>query len=400
MLRVAEQEQKSDTGRQRSANEDSLFARAPLFAVADGMGGARAGEIASKLAVEMLQDGMPAEGTAEERLASLVRQANQRIHSRSQADEREVGMGTTMTVAYVGDDEVVFAHVGDSRAYLVRDSELERLTHDHSLVDEMLRRGKITEEEAAEHPQRSVITRALGPEAAVEVDTFTVSARAGDMFLLCSDGLSSMIKEAEIAEILRDAGSLKDAARRLIDAANNAGGRDNITVVLFRLEEVAVPAGADQPTQAGSAAPSVAEVEEAAAAQEAAAGVSATSAPKRTVPLPPRAEAPPPKRRRGRRLLGPLVALVILGAIAAGAWTASRAVYFVATDKHGFVAIYRGLPYDGPAGVHLYERWYISGVPAVELPSNRRKSILDHRLRSQGDAADLVRKLELGQVGK
>jgi protein phosphatase len=259
----------------------------------------------------------------------------------------------------------------------------------------MLRRGKITEEEAAEHPQRSVITRALGPEAAVEVDTFSYPARAGDVFLLCSDGLSSMVRDDEIAAILRDAGSLEEAGQRLIDAANEAGGRDNITVVLFGLEEVGEPAGGDQPTQVGSDAPSVAEVEEAAAAADA----TAPSTPRRTAPLPPRAEPPPAPRRRARRLVGPLVVLVILAALVAGAWTASRAVYFVATDKHGFVAIYRGLPYDGPAGVRFYERWYVSGVPAAELPVARRKSILDHHLRSQHDAADLVRKLELGQVG-
>jgi serine/threonine protein phosphatase PrpC len=395
MLRVAEKHfAKSDTGRQRGSNEDALFARAPLFAVADGMGGARAGEIASDIVVQTLQEGMPPDGSAEERLAAMARDANERIHTRSRADEREVGMGTTLTAAFVGDGDIAFAHVGDSRAYRFRGGELERLTQDHSLVEEMLRRGKITEEEAAEHPQRSVITRALGPEPAVEVDTFTHPARPGDLFLLCSDGLSSMVRDEDIAAILREAGSVEKAGQRLIDAANEAGGRDNITVILFRVEEVGAPAGADQPTQVGSDAPSVAEVEEAAAARE-------PPAPKRTAPLPPRAETPaPPRRRRGRRLVGPLVVLVILAALVAGAWTASRAVYFVATDKHGFVAIYRGLPYDGPAGVRFYERWYVSGVPAAEIPGTRRKSILDHRLRSQHDASDLVRKLELGQVGR
>src|SRR5687768_14294142 len=205
MLRVAEEFHGSHTGRQRRANEDNLYARAPLFAVADGMGGAQAGEIASQVAVETLGerdvDGI---GT----LAGLIREANGRIHELAQSDDRRAGMGTTVTAVLVGEDAVHVAHVGDSRAYLFRDGALEKLTRDHSLVDELLRQGRLTPEEAKEHPQRSVITRAVGPEPQVEVDTETWQAKAGDVYLICSDGLTTMIDEREVHAILERSASL------------------------------------------------------------------------------------------------------------------------------------------------------------------------------------------------
>ncbi|HEV2813588.1 MAG TPA: protein phosphatase 2C domain-containing protein, partial [Solirubrobacteraceae bacterium] len=195
MLKVAEEFHGSHTGRQRRANEDSLYARTPLFAVADGMGGAQAGEIASSVAVETLGAAGVPEGAAEQRLAEIVQEANDRIHALSREDQSRAGMGTTMTVLLVGTDDVTIAHVGDSRAYRLRGGQLERLTDDHSLVEEYRRLGRLTDEEAENHPQRSIITRALGPEAHVEVDTHTWPARAGDVFLVCSDGLTTMIKE-------------------------------------------------------------------------------------------------------------------------------------------------------------------------------------------------------------
>ena len=146
-------------------------------------------------------------------------------------------MGTTLTAALVEDDEVGFAHVGDSRAYLFRDGELKLLTSDHSLVEELRRQGRLTDEQAEDHPQRSIITRALGPEREVEVDTMTYRARPGDVYLLCSDGLTTMLREDRIAAVLADAASLDEAVDRLVREANEAGGRDNITVVAFRLEE-------------------------------------------------------------------------------------------------------------------------------------------------------------------
>src|SRR5919197_1616991 len=237
MLRVAEHYFQTDTGRQRSANEDAYFARAPVFAVADGMGGAQAGEVASRIATDAFDRELGA--TAPEiELKRIVKQANRRIHELAKRDASRAGMGTTLTAALIRDDEVALAHVGDSRAYRLRDGKLERLTKDHSLVEEMRRKGQLTDEQAEEHPQRSIITRALGPEARVEVDTLTVPAKAGDVFLLCSDGLTAMVPEERIEEILTQAPDLKRAGRALISEANDRGGRDNITVILFSVEEV------------------------------------------------------------------------------------------------------------------------------------------------------------------
>src|SRR4051794_24375194 len=237
MLRIAEQWYASDLGRQRQGNEDNFFVRAPLFVVADGMGGAQAGEVASEIAVRSFDAALP-ESSLPQALASVIERANARIHERARADDALHGMGTTTTAAYVDDDEVVIAHVGDSRAYLLRNGELVRLTRDHSLVGELVARGKLTEEQAEHHPQRSVITRALGPEATVEVDVDIFPAKGGDLFLLCSDGLTSMVHEPKLRPLFDDADSLETLGRRLIEAANEAGGRDNITVILFRLEAV------------------------------------------------------------------------------------------------------------------------------------------------------------------
>jgi protein phosphatase len=394
IIRAVDFVQLSDTGRERRSNEDNAFAQAPLFAVADGMGGARGGEVASGIVVETFNRGMP-DGPPETGLAELTREANHRIHERATADAERAGMGTTLTAAYVGDGEVAFAHVGDSRAYRLRDGKLEQLTNDHSLVGELVRRGKLTPQQAEEHPQRSVITRALGPEASVQVDSFSVRAQPGDVFLLCSDGLTSMVPVETVQDILREADSLDAAARRLIDAANEAGGRDNITVVLFRIEGVpeAADTDADQPTVVGEQAPTPEEVDAARAAGTAA-------SPRRTAPLPRRPEPEAPRKpRRGRRVASLLAVLTIVVLIGVGAWIGSRAVFFVGTNSNGIVTVYRGLPFELPGGVHLYETYYTSGVPASELAADRRKRILDHRLRSKSDASDLVRKLELGQVG-
>ncbi|MEA2245125.1 MAG: family protein phosphatase [Solirubrobacteraceae bacterium] len=273
MLRVAtDYFSHSDTGLQRRANEDAYMARSPVFVVADGMGGAQAGEVASRIAVEAFERGFDDNGGAspEQLLADRVREANARIHEMSQTEQDRAGMGTTITAAHVGEHEIAIAHVGDSRAYRMRDGTLERLTEDHSLVEEMRRRGQLTAQEADEHPQRSIITRALGPEPEVTVDTHSWRGLAGDIYLLCSDGLTSMLPEPQVGAILRGAATLTDAGHALIDAANRAGGRDNITVVLFRLEEVGdVDPVLDQQTTAGRTALTTADVRAAAAAARA-----------------------------------------------------------------------------------------------------------------------------------
>src|SRR5438045_2540847 len=212
MLRAADTIAKTDTGRQRRENEDSALAQAPVFVVADGMGGAQAGEVASRIAVEAFAQGLPGSGTPEQRLVTRAQEANRRIFDVSRAERERAGMGTTLTAAYLDDSNLTIAHVGDSRAYLFRDGSLQRLTQDHSLVDELVRRGKLTEEQAAEHPQRSIITRALRPEPDVEVDTWTYPARAGDGVLLCSDGLTSMISEERVRATLGAHENLDSAA--------------------------------------------------------------------------------------------------------------------------------------------------------------------------------------------
>ena len=218
MLRVAEHAELTDTGRQRRANEDAFLARAPLFAVADGMGGAQAGEVASSTAIEVLAAGLGQGESVEQRLSEIVRQANSQIHALSVADDERAGMGTTVTAAYVGENDVTLVHVGDSRCYRWRDGALERLTDDHSLVEQMVRQGQLTEQQALNHPQRSIITRALGPESVVEPDAQTVSARDGDLLLLCSDGLTTMISDEQIAAMLARDEPLKATTRALIAA--------------------------------------------------------------------------------------------------------------------------------------------------------------------------------------
>src|ERR671935_206157 len=208
MLKVVEQAFRTDTGRQRDANEDTYFARSPLFAVADGMGGAQAGEVAARVAADAFGPTMRGEESPEAYLRAIVRAANARIHRLAQADSSRSGMGTTLTAALVEGDDVSFAHVGDSRAYQFRDDELKLLTSDHSLVEELRRSGRLTDEQAEDHPQRSIITRALGPERDVEVDTMTYRARPGDVYLLCSDGLTTMIREDRVAAVLPDAPNL------------------------------------------------------------------------------------------------------------------------------------------------------------------------------------------------
>ena len=237
-LRIAEEAVRTDTGRQRTANEDSLFVDAPLFVVADGMGGAQAGEVASRAAAESFAQNLPS-GPPERLLEETIEGANRTIHELARKDPSLAGMGTTTTAALVDLDaeEVAIGHVGDSRAYRLRGGKLEQLTRDHSLVEEMRRKGQLTDAQAEDHPQRSIITRALGPEPEVEVDLQTVPAQAGDVFLICSDGLTTMLDDEKIANLLGRATSLQSAVRALVDEANRAGGRDNITVVLFRLED-------------------------------------------------------------------------------------------------------------------------------------------------------------------
>ena len=287
-MRVSRAAVATHPGRKRRHNEDAYVCDPPLFAIADGMGGARAGEVASGLAAAALQDN-EVNGSGAERVVALMQAANRSVYERSSSDADVAGMGTTMTVALVEDGGVTFGHVGDSRAYVLRDGELEQLTDDHSLVAELVRGGKLSAEEAEHHPQRSVITRALGTDPDVDVDTFTVEGREGDVFVLCSDGLTDMVADDEIGEVLAERrDSLEEAANELVRRANKAGGQDNITVVAFALTEEPDEQTLEQTVEQTQTLPA------------------------------PEAPEPKPKNRSGWRRFLPLL-LLLVGIVAAAA---------------------------------------------------------------------------------
>jgi serine/threonine protein phosphatase PrpC len=235
-MRLGRASARTDTGRRRLQNEDAFVCEPPLFAIADGMGGAQAGEVASHLATTALRD-LAATGAS---VPELIREANGRVWEHSLQDPAVAGMGTTVTLARVHEAEgiIEIGHVGDSRAYRIRDGRLEQLTPDHTLVAELVRSGRLTEQEAYTHPHKSVITRAVGTEPDVHVDAFAVETSPGDLFLLCSDGLTDMLHDADIlAAVAAGAGDPAQSAESLVHGANAAGGVDNVTVVLFEIVE-------------------------------------------------------------------------------------------------------------------------------------------------------------------
>jgi PPM family protein phosphatase len=304
-------------GRKRRHNEDSYVVEPPMFAVADGMGGAKAGEVASGLAAAALKE-TGADGMGgEERVTQLIQEANRRVFRRANEDREVSGMGTTMTVALIEDGRVVFGHVGDSRAYLIREGSIEQLTDDHSLVAELVRSGRLTPEEAEAHPQRSVITRAVGTEPDVDVDTFTIEPEDGDLFLICSDGLTDMVDDGTIIDAIgRHRDDLDEAAKALVGAANRVGGEDNITVLFFELGE-----GADETSDTQRADAVAIDEETLSGLEEVPAVDTAVVPPEEAEAL---AAAEPPKRR-GRAL--PIVSglAVLLIAAAAILWLLDNA---------------------------------------------------------------------------
>jgi protein phosphatase len=388
MLRIEDQAFRTDTGRQRNANEDSFFTRPPLFVVADGMGGAQAGEVASKAAVEAFA-GELAAAPPERVLRETIEAANRAIHEHARNDPNLAGMGTTITAAIVDPEaeEVAIGHVGDSRAYRLRGGKLERLTRDHSLVEEMRRKGQLTEAQAEDHPQRSIITRALGPEPEVEVDLQTVPAQAGDVFLICSDGLTTMLDEDHIARLLARASTMQTAVRALVDEANRAGGRDNITVVLFRLEDAAAP------SKAGEGATLIGP-----SAEEA--GLTATEVRRRAAgeaARKRREEQGRPRRAGLRRAAKVLGGALVIAAIAFGAWYGNRQIWFLGTDSAGRVALYRGLPYELPLGIKLYDERYASPIQSAALRGRRLDAVTGNDLRSRDDATTLLEEIQQSQ---
>jgi serine/threonine protein phosphatase PrpC len=363
-LRLTEVAHASDTGRVRSHNEDRSLAQPPLLAVADGMGGAKAGEVAAQITIETIAEDA---GTVDGLRDGLIR-ANDRIRAAADDDPSRAGMGTTVTAALLDDRGATLMHVGDSRAYLLRDGVLRQLTDDHSIVAEMVRQGQLAPEDAERHPSRNIITRALGAEAAVRIDETSVDLRAGDLLLLCTDGLSSLVRDREIEEILHGDGALDDVAASLIAAALERGGNDNITVVLGRLggetreatgRLPAVPAEATEPIRIPPSPDD------------------APAAVRSPVMLEPTSHG---HGRRGR-IIG-LVAVVILLVGAFGAWAGSR-TYFVDGTANGTVQVYHGVPFD-IAGVELFSRWGDTGVAAA--PAAAAGAALGRSARGQGDA--------------
>jgi protein phosphatase len=372
----------TDTGRRRRHNEDAYVCEPPLFAVADGMGGAQAGELASGLAAAALRDESTELAGGEQRVDDLIQEANRRVYQRQSEDASASGMGTTMTVALVEDGRVAIGHVGDSRAYLVRDRKLEQLTEDHSLVAELVRSGKLSPEEADSHPQRSVITRVLGTDPDVDVDTFSVDTMPGDLFLLCSDGLTSMVDDETILRLVeRNRGDLKAAAKALVRAANKGGGDDNITVIFFEIAE----GGSAAETERTVTLPAV-EDDDADTLDE-----------HRGVP-PIAVEQRDGDGHAGRRALFALLALLlIVAACGVAVWGLWRS-HFVGTESDGHVVVYQGLPWNVVGNVKLYRPVYVSPLIAAQLSQPERRKLFDHTLRSEDSARAEVRRYE-EQIG-
>jgi PPM family protein phosphatase len=374
----------TDTGRKRRHNEDAFVSDPPLFAIADGMGGAQAGEVASRLAASALRESGH-EGSGEDRVAQLIQDANRLVYQRSGEDSSLWGMGTTMTLALVEDGRVVIGHVGDSRAYLIRKGMLDQLTEDHSLVAELTRAGKLSEEEAEIHPQRSVITRVLGTDPEVDVDTLSVDARTGDIFLLCSDGLTSMVDDEDILRIVNDKrDDLAAAAKALVKAANRRGGEDNITIVFFEIAETAV----EEETRE-SVAPEEDEEATLSGLEKVPAITKADSWAAEEEPRAARRE-PRPRRRALYWAAGIAVVLILAGL---GLFGISRA-HFVGAQPDGHVAVYQGLPWNLGGGVHLFRVVYVSPLRVSQLTQEERKKLFDHDLRGYGSARAEVRKYE------
>ena len=400
-MRIVDSAGSTDAGRKRRRNEDSFVQDPPLFAVADGMGGARAGEVASRLAAAAFREFHDADDLdPEERVAAIIQEANRRIYERARSDAQASGMGTTITAALVSGSGVAVGHVGDSRAYSLRVGHLEQLTEDHSLVADLVRSGRLTPEEADTHPQRSVITRALGTDPEVDVDTFTVEAEPGDVFLLCSDGLTTMVDDEDVSQTVAGADTLEQAAKALVKAANRAGGEDNITVVLFKL--ASEPTELEDTAIAGPNGRGEADLEDTLSGLEAPVLRAASPAAvlerepdqEQTEEWGPPVEQAKPERRRephwARKVLWALLAVTfVLALIAAAFWALSRA-NFIGADEDGNVVVYQGVPFGLGGGVDLFRPRYVSRLKAVQLSEAERKALFDHSLVSYDEARDRI----------
>jgi PPM family protein phosphatase len=387
-LALVELVQLSDVGRVRHHNEDRALGRGPVIAVADGMGGAKAGEVAAQMAVDEVASLSPP--VSPEQVRAAIARANDAIFDMAHADPDKAGMGTTLTAALLSGSALAVLHVGDSRAYLWRDRELTQITDDHSVVAELVRRGSLSPAEAEVHPHRNVITRALGAERAVTPDIVTQPLEAGDLILLCSDGLSSYVGDAAIAEALASARDLNAAARELVALANRAGGADNVTVVLARAGSADGPAASAPPSvtaehpRPDTAPGQTAEVRVLGGVR----GHAGTDRPGavRSGTRPRVLE--PVHKRKGRR--GPVIAAAaVILALLAGAvtWVGSR-TYVVEAGPTDSVRVMNGLPLS-VAGVEFAREWQTTGVPADAVRGGRPDA-LSRSARGQGEAVELT----------
>ncbi len=363
----------SETGPVRKNNQDSGFASRHLLVVADGMGGAAAGDLASAVAIDTLSrvDGSPDDGAMLEVLADAFSRANERIAALVEDDFSLEGMGTTVTAALFDGSQLGLAHIGDSRAYLLRGGRLERLTHDHSWVQSLLDDGKISTEEAAVHPHRSLLLKVLNGQPSAAPDLELIPVQFGDRLLFCSDGVCGLVDDPDIAAAMQTE-SLEDALRRLVDQAYAAGGIDNITVILADIVE-GDPTGGTFVLGAASErsipdvlpgsgggdddAEDTIVVPDGAAAE----GVDEVDDEARYTPL------PPAKRRLGRTLAGLLALVLVLGAgVGTGyAWTRTQYYVGVAGEQ---VAIYQGLPESVP-GISLSRVYEVQELRLAALPT-------------------------------
>lgn len=364
---------RSDVGSVREHNEDSYLVKTPLFVVADGMGGHEAGEVASNIAVTTMEAHAP-KSTSPEALAAAVIKANEAVLRGAQDGTGKPGMGTTLTAAFVFEDEATIAQVGDSRAYLLHDGQLQRITRDHSLVADLIEQGRLTEAEARFHPQRSVITRALGSDPHMQPDLYTLHVEEGDRLLLCSDGLCSMISDEDIEEILLDNPAPAHACDALVEEAIVAGGLDNVTVIVID------PLG-DPPSEkdeediveervVGLPEDARADEEEPAAPAAAAAPVEAapTQAAHASKSKPKKSgkggkHHKPKHRGRMAPFIWALAFILILAAAGFGFYAFAQNSYFIIAEN-GVVNVYRGLPGEF-AGISV--SWLESQAPDIDV---------------------------------
>ncbi|HTI32973.1 MAG TPA: Stp1/IreP family PP2C-type Ser/Thr phosphatase [Miltoncostaea sp.] len=383
----------SDTGRIRHHNEDRALASPRVLVVADGMGGAKAGEVAAQMAVDSVKRLVGP--VHEDDVRGAVERANRAIRRLASDDPDKSGMGTTLTAAMLDDGRLDVVHVGDSRAYLWRDGTLRQVTEDHSVVAELVRRGSITREEAETHPHRNVITRALGAEDGVDADVVHVDLEDGDVVLLCSDGLSSYVPEAAIAEVLAGAEALDAAAKGLVHLANAAGGVDNVTVVLARVAQeedrwgdtVEAPAvvPADGDGNGGDTATASAGEVRVLGGVHGHAG-RPDGAPTRTP------KVLEPVRRRRSRVVPIVAGVVVLLVIAGGAiaWVSSRS-YGLEEGPDGTVLVTNGLDWS-LFGQDLASTWQDTGVDAGAVRTAEPQA-LSTSVHGQGEAVALAARL-------